>query len=372
MRLICYPTSYIREPLASALVLYLEGFSLCLAGGMDVNPRLSPYVEKGIVTPLRTGRPFPPDIHRLLQEYVLWGSEHFGETQTLKAQKVLADWEKKESLPAIVHNIRKTIHEASSAPNALEWRPHLLLHLAQKLEEDNEALENLMAQVKKAGDSLSASLGVEKALPPRDHLDIPPFSFQEADFLIPELVRAWAYLFGEQLSEDAVLMTTHEPVHYYLIEQCEMLKPNPTGEVSGTSIPRTNETFTVGPLALPAPSSTDAMKILEVRNTWAEPIRRKLYTALLSLTEVLRNEALVDAKEPIEALFTYIKETVEVAGRLPNAPEDMSRVLFLTLTSMTGVSVHEVLKAVSEGKKGGDAPSFIKGSGCLLISAQMA
>jgi hypothetical protein len=372
MQPVIYPTGYLKEPLASALVLYMEGFSLCLAGGMNMNTGLSPYVEKGIVTPVRTRRPHPPDIHRLLQEYVMWGSEHFGEIPTMKTRKILADWEKEESCPTIVHNIRKAIVKDPSAQNALEGQSHLLLHLAQRLEEDDEAVESLMAQVEKAEDSLDASLGLEHARFQRARAGISDSSLQAVDALAPGLVRAWAYLFGAQLPPDAVLVTPHASVHHYLAEQCQMLMPDPTVEVPERLEGRMNKAFTVGPVGLPAPKLANHARILEMRNTWAEPIRNQVHTALLSLVQLLQNEALSNTQEAVEGVFNHVKEAIEVTKKLSNVPDNMGRTLLLTFTVVTGASVHKVLQAISGEKMGFVTSSFANGSGSLLILAQMA
>jgi hypothetical protein len=85
MQPVIYPDGYVKEALLSALSLYMESFSLCLAGGMNLDSRLSPYTERYIVRPIRTRRPYPSNVHEVLREYTKLVSDHLDEVHTMKA-----------------------------------------------------------------------------------------------------------------------------------------------------------------------------------------------------------------------------------------------------------------------------------------------
>jgi hypothetical protein len=242
------------------------------------------------------------------------------------------------------------------------------MYLVKELEENNETVQSLIAHVEETEKVLTSTMGVRHPRSRRAAAKISDhFSF-EGDYLVPERIAAWAYLFGEELPFDAALMTPHVSIHNYIMEQCQKLVPDSALQISCGAENKPTNVLTMGPLSLPAPKTVNPIQVLKLRDNWAGPIRRDLQSVMASICRLHRGEASSSVQDSLQRLFHKVEEAVESAKKSRSAPLDLSRTLLLTFTMVAGASFEDILEPISTGM----AKPPKKDSGTLFILVQIA
>lgn len=158
----------------------------------------------------------PEGFPRLLEEYRAWMKDHSDRSalsflSTAKWIREPTRWE-----------IQKMVREGS-AINSLELKRneglkwHLILHLAARLEREQQEAENALRHSRHQGSPLKDALGEGAEVP--DFMDdlssslLHPVIEQD---LFEDICKAWLGLFGGLIQEETILVTFDEAIHTYV------------------------------------------------------------------------------------------------------------------------------------------------------------
>lgn len=221
--IVLFPHTHIEDGLLERLVETFGSLTLCQPWFTEPTVLLNGF-EKGTLKVC-----FPPenlkpkeDFKRLLSEYQGWmmenrGGKHptpvstdEGGDETWAIRKAIRDAGKEEDDPAL--------------GNTLKW--HLLLHLAQNLEEERETAQNLLQQATKSRSPLAEAMEKDEKIP--DMFEDLPLSAAYpyvTDRHLNLIFEAWFGLFGNRIEKNAELLTLDRQVMTYtfgLFDGCDV------------------------------------------------------------------------------------------------------------------------------------------------------
>ncbi len=341
--MILYPGSRIGGPDFAAPALYFEKLSIFLAGGMKPDPWLTPFAERGIVGFSGSGKPFPPDLGKILDEYLRWGQSHSGSMKDLRgwADGQLDD---RETTSQIKRQLKGPFEEREGGIDSESWKSHLILNLAQKLDESQNGLDDLLSRADASKKSFACALGIDE---PEDAIPHPiarrPSGF--AGHRMGERIEAWRFLFGEQLPLRGVLATIDRYAHEEIVEKWD-------GNVAMIGL---------GTLEVPVPSVPEKGRILEDREGWCLAPRSVVDRFI---GDVLGASG--EDKELLSRRFSAVAAEVEKVVRDTPPPSGLSGSARISFVFFQGLTPSEVLADPSRGS----VPSSPESASLFLLVEQ--
>jgi hypothetical protein len=170
----------------------------------------------------------------LLAEFHTWirHNQDKGYTEFLKATQETDLSE--ESTWEIRAMLRKMGGETSIPKENHSLRWHLILHLAQEVEEQRMEADSILSNLKEKDTPLKGIVEESEEIEGMFQ-DLPPFESESAvdEYHIRQVLEAWFALFGGYLKGDELLITANRHVMDYITELWKEL----TGEKGVTSIP---------------------------------------------------------------------------------------------------------------------------------------
>ena len=226
--MVLFPHTHIEKGGLERLIKTFGSLTLCQPWFTE-STVLSDLIEKGMLKIC-----FPPevlkpqrDFKHLLSEYQGWMREnrggarptHFSDTETgsetWSIRKAIRDAEKDEIDPA--------------QKNTLKW--HLILHLANSLEEDRKTAEVMLQRVTKTKSPLAEAM--ERGQPIPDIFDDLPLSATYpyiTDRHLNLIFEAWFGLFGTRIEKGAALLTLDRQVMNHAADLFDGKDVQPPGD----------------------------------------------------------------------------------------------------------------------------------------------
>ena len=239
MKPISFPSTYISNPIARALIACFGPFIVYQPLAGIIPDEMCPWVDKGFLdvrVPLSENQ---TDLETIIKDYVGWAELHF-DGSNLKSP-LLQTW--KDTIPyfsasspsQVVADIKKQAHgkPAPSAPEPI-LAARLFLYFAQEFDRQNREVARdlkqhrqqeveLIRQLKMEDDSLAAEFQKEAVQAPDDF----------ADYMVLDRLEAWTRIMLKD-ADISGLFITHIPAVFQ-----ELLDKTPTAEklISFESIP---------------------------------------------------------------------------------------------------------------------------------------
>jgi hypothetical protein len=154
----------------------------------------------------------------LLSEYHNWISQHHERSRVDFIKAVQGRGPSDASTWAIRQMLRGEIQDATDAPEDDSLRRHLLLHLAQDVEDQRREADRLLIAVKYSASPLEEALGEEVTNEDALLGDLPAFDSEPAilDEHFGLRLEAWFGLFGRNVKDDEFLITDDRQVTAYV------------------------------------------------------------------------------------------------------------------------------------------------------------
>ena len=329
------------------LSLYMDRVQLCLPGKMEIDPLIKPFIEKGIIQILETARPCPDNIDKALSVYARWAEEHFNRSGGLKSMSRVSFGDDEETRSSIEKSLRESMKSLQGEQiTAKDWSSHALMHMAKRRDVEQQEAREFLRKAESAGKSLTDIMGVDDALwETAPNVASRPEGMD--DFLMAQRIRAWAYLFKEEIPRNSALLTANAAAWDFVVDMCDSFAERFLRQESATALDTQSHGFSLDPLILQAFEFSSPSEVLEARDGRFAEIRTHIQELL---KEVFAREGvgpeLNDLNQMVEEINSKIADLDDKAG----GPENPAGSVRLIIHKSSYAFLEDVLDELAEDK----------------------